>query len=60
MIDYPAAGTIFDLLGAHGISWANYHHVSAIRVNWRLLSHAWGLNFFRDPRRLCWPRFSRS
>jgi phospholipase C len=47
MADYPAAGTIFDLLSAHGISWANYHHVSPVRVNWRRLSHAWGLNFLR-------------
>jgi phospholipase C len=47
MIDYPANGTIFDLLSAHGISWANYHHLSPIRVNWRRLSHAWGLNFLR-------------
>lgn len=47
MVDYPAKGTIFDLLGAHGISWANYHHLSPIRVNWRRLSHAWGLNFLR-------------
>ena len=47
MVDYPAAGTIFDLLSAHGISWANYHHVRPLRLNWRLLSHAWGLNFLR-------------
>jgi len=47
MADYPAKGTIFDLLGAHGISWANYHYLSQVRVNWRRLSHAWGLNFFR-------------
>ncbi len=47
MIDYPANGTIFDLLSAHGISWANYHHLSPVRVNWRRLSHAWGLNFLR-------------
>jgi phospholipase C len=47
MIDYPDTGTIFDLLTAHGISWANYHHLSGVRVNWRRLSHAWGLNFFR-------------
>jgi phospholipase C len=47
MVDYPAAGTIFDRLSAHGISWANYHHVTALRINWRRLSHAWGLNFLR-------------
>jgi phospholipase C len=27
IIDYPEAGTIFDALGSHGISWANYHNV---------------------------------
>jgi phospholipase C len=27
LLDYPAAGTIFDLLTTHGISWANYHPV---------------------------------
>jgi phospholipase C len=47
MVDYPANGTIFDRLSAHGISWANYHHLSPVRVNWRRLSHAWGLNFLR-------------
>ncbi|MGO8957504.1 MAG: alkaline phosphatase family protein [Streptosporangiaceae bacterium] len=47
MVDYPAGGTIFDLLGAHGISWTNYHHLPAVRANWRRLSHAWGLNFLR-------------
>jgi phospholipase C len=47
MIDYPPAGTIFDLLSAHGISWVNYHHLSPIRVGWRRLSHARGLNFLR-------------
>ncbi len=47
MVDYPAKGTIFDLLSAHGISWVNYHHLARIRVNWRRLSHAWGLNFLR-------------
>jgi phospholipase C len=27
IIDYPPAGTVFDMLGRHDISWANYHHV---------------------------------
>src|SRR5258708_1053158 len=49
MIDYPAAGTIFDRLSAHGISWANYHHLSAVKVNWRRLSHTPGLRFLRTP-----------
>jgi phospholipase C len=47
MADYPAAGTIFDMLSAHGIGWANYHHVPAVRINWRRLSRASGLNFLR-------------
>ena len=25
LLDYPPAGTIFDMLSRHGISWANYH-----------------------------------
>ena len=32
--DVPPAGTIFDLLTAHGISWANYHNKS----RWKTLS----------------------
>jgi phospholipase C len=47
MIDYPAAGTIFDHLDAHGISWVNYHHVPRLRVSWRLLSRARGLKYLR-------------
>jgi phospholipase C len=47
MADYPAAGTIFDLLDAHGISWANYHHLSRIKINWRRLSRVRGLSFLR-------------
>jgi len=47
MVDYPAAGTIFDMLSAHGISWVNYHHISPVRINWRLLSRSSGLNFLR-------------
>jgi len=47
MIDYPAAGTIFDRLSAQGISWANYHHLSAIKVNRRRLAHTRGLSFLR-------------
>jgi phospholipase C len=27
VIDYPATGTIFDLLNRQGIMWANYHHI---------------------------------
>jgi phospholipase C len=29
LLDYPPAGTIFDLLSRHGISWVNYHPVAA-------------------------------
>jgi phospholipase C len=47
MADYPESGTIFDLLDAHGISWANYHHLSGVRIRWRRLSHARGLNVLR-------------
>jgi phospholipase C len=47
MIDYPEAGTIFDHLDAHGISWVNYHHVPQLRVSWRLLSRARGLKYLR-------------
>jgi phospholipase C len=31
LLDYPPAGTIFDLLTRHDISWANYHPVAADR-----------------------------
>jgi phospholipase C len=47
MIDYPPAGTIFDQLSAHGISWANYHQLSRPRLAWRVLSHARGLSYLR-------------
>jgi phospholipase C len=32
MVDYPASGTIFDLLDRYEISWINYHHVSPLRI----------------------------
>ncbi|HWG64670.1 MAG TPA: alkaline phosphatase family protein [Streptosporangiaceae bacterium] len=31
LIDYPPAGTVFDMLTRHGISWGNYHHVTKER-----------------------------
>ena len=34
--DEPPAGTIFDLLTAHGISWANYHN----KPRWKTLAKA--------------------
>ena len=47
MGDYPEAGTIFDLLTAHGISWANYHNVPRWQVNLKRVFKAKGVNFFR-------------
>jgi phospholipase C len=47
MADYPATGTVFDLLSAHGISWVNYHHLSRVRLGWQRLSHVHGLHFLR-------------
>jgi phospholipase C len=35
IVDYPPAGTVFDMLGSHGISWANYHHVRRYTVTLR-------------------------
>jgi phospholipase C len=35
LLDYPSAGTIFDLLTEHGISWANYHPVATEQSKWR-------------------------
>jgi len=35
LLDYPPAGTIFDLLTEHGISWANYHPVASDQPRWR-------------------------
>jgi phospholipase C len=32
LVDYPPNGTVFDLLGQRGISWANYHNVSHYSV----------------------------
>ena len=38
LIDYPAAGTIFDMLTRHGISWVNYHPVAADQSRFRRLA----------------------
>ena len=35
LLDYPPAGTIFDLLTEHGISWANYHPTASEQPRWR-------------------------
>jgi phospholipase C len=32
MVDYPPAGTIFDLLDRFEISWVNYHNVSPVKI----------------------------
>jgi phospholipase C len=47
MFDYPANGTIFDLLSAHGVTWRNYHQT---RSPWVVLEHIFG-PFVRLPRR---------
>ena len=39
LLDYPPAGTIFDMLSGHGISWANYHPVPADRSRFRRYVH---------------------
>src|SRR6266496_3708519 len=35
LLDYPPAGTIFDMLTRHGISWVNYHPVASDRSSVR-------------------------
>jgi phospholipase C len=35
LLDYPPAGTIFDMLTEHGISWANYHPVAGDQPRWK-------------------------
>ncbi len=35
LIDYPPAGTIFDMLTRYGISWANYHPVTGDQSRWK-------------------------
>jgi phospholipase C len=47
LVDYPEAGTIFDVLSAHDISWINYHNVSPATVVLRRLLGGRGLVFFR-------------
>jgi phospholipase C len=49
LVDYPPAGTIFDMLTRNGIHWVNYHHVSQLRV---LLKHALGTRVLVALRRL--------
>ena len=40
LLDYPDAGTIFDLLTTHGISWANYHPVAEDQHRHKLRHYA--------------------
>src|SRR5262249_10031400 len=49
MADYPEAGTIFDLLTAHGISWANYHNVKPFPLSVNGLLKARGAGIIRAP-----------
>jgi phospholipase C len=39
LLDYPPAGTIFDMLTRHGISWANYHAVAGDKSATRRYAH---------------------
>jgi phospholipase C len=39
LLDYPPAGTIFDMLTRHEISWANYHPVAGDKSGLRRLAH---------------------
>jgi phospholipase C len=48
MVDRPAAGTLFHLLNAHRISWANYHNVPAWQINLKRIFQAGGVNVIRS------------
>jgi len=39
LLDYPPAGTIFDMLTRYGISWANYHPLAADRSRLTRYAH---------------------
>jgi phospholipase C len=39
LLDYPPAGTIFDMLTRYGISWANYHPLAADRSGLTRYAH---------------------
>jgi phospholipase C len=43
LLDYPAAGTIFDLLTKNHINWVNYHNVHPVRVLLSRLLGGFGL-----------------
>jgi phospholipase C len=52
VIDYPATGTIFDLLNRHGVMWANYHHVPHQRLYGRRIGGGGSLHLGRRGRLL--------
>jgi len=47
LVDYPAAGTIFDALTRHDISWVNYHNVHPVLVVLKRLLGGGGLVLLR-------------
>ncbi len=47
LVDYPAAGTIFDSLSRHDVSWTNYHNVRPALVVLKRLLGGPGLVFLR-------------
>jgi phospholipase C len=47
LVDYPAAGTIFDALTTHDISWVNYHNVNPYSVVFKRLLGTGGLVVLR-------------
>ena len=47
LVDYPAAGTIFDALTMHDISWVNYHSVNPASVVFKRLLGTGGLIVLR-------------
>lgn len=47
LIDYPSAGTIFDQLGHHGISWANYYPGSPLATAAKRVLGSGGLRIGR-------------
>jgi phospholipase C len=50
LIDYPEAGTIFDALDTHRISWVNYHNVRPAKILLKRVLGPFGLIALR---RLC-------
>jgi phospholipase C len=47
LVDYPSAGTIFDALARHDVSWVNYHNVRPTLLVLRRLLGGGGLVFLR-------------